>query len=60
VAAGHGEDEGITCNSDSLNTGHRIDYCFVSADLAPRIKGARIDSEATGSDHQPVWTDIDL
>ncbi|HEY5365688.1 MAG TPA: endonuclease/exonuclease/phosphatase family protein [Casimicrobiaceae bacterium] len=55
VAAGHREDEGAT-----LASGKRVDYCFVSAPLAPRVRAARIDAGATGSDHQPLWVDIDL
>ena len=38
----------------------RLDYCFVSAGLKDRIRGVRVDSDAVGSDHQPVWTEIDL
>jgi endonuclease/exonuclease/phosphatase family metal-dependent hydrolase len=55
VAAGHREDEGAT-----IGSGMRIDYCFVSAGLASRIRSARIDTPATGSDHQPVWVELDL
>jgi endonuclease/exonuclease/phosphatase family metal-dependent hydrolase len=60
VAAGHAEDEGVTCHSVTPSAGHRIDYCFVSAALADRIRGAWIDEAADGSDHQPIWTEIDL
>jgi endonuclease/exonuclease/phosphatase family metal-dependent hydrolase len=60
VAAGHREDEGATCNNPRHEFGHRIDYCFVSAGLVPRIKRAWIDEAAEGSDHQPIWTEIDL
>ena len=38
----------------------RLDYCFVSAGLKDRIRSVRVDSDADGSDHQPVWLDIDL
>ena len=55
VAAGHREDEGAT-----IGTGARIDYCFVSAAIASRVKSARIDAAATGSDHQPLWVEMDL
>jgi endonuclease/exonuclease/phosphatase family metal-dependent hydrolase len=55
VAAGHRENEGVTADN-----GKRIDYCFVSSALASRVKSARIDTAATGSDHQPVWVEIDL
>ena len=55
VAAGHREDEGAT-----IDSGARIDYCFVSSALAPRVRSARIDTGASGSDHQPVWVEMDL
>jgi endonuclease/exonuclease/phosphatase family metal-dependent hydrolase len=54
VAAGYREDEGATI------IGKRIDFCLVSASLANRIKACRIDEEATGSDHQPFWVEMDL
>ena len=38
----------------------RLDYCFVSAGLRDRIRAVRIDADADGSDHQPVWMEIDL
>jgi endonuclease/exonuclease/phosphatase family metal-dependent hydrolase len=60
VAAGHAEDAGATCVSDGPSKGRRIDYCFVSAALAGRIRGAWIDEAAAGSDHQPIWTEVDL
>jgi len=55
VAAGHREDEGVT-----IPEGRRIDYCFVSATLASRVQSSWIDTIATGSDHFPLWTEIDL
>ncbi len=55
VAAGHREDEGATAND-----AERIDFCFVSATLASRVQAARIDANATGSDHQPLWVTMDL
>ncbi len=38
----------------------RIDYVYVSADLAGRVCAARIDDDAQGSDHQPVWVELEL
>jgi endonuclease/exonuclease/phosphatase family metal-dependent hydrolase len=55
VAGGHRQDEGATADN-----GERIDFCFVSAALASRVQAARIDANATGSDHYPLWTEIDL
>jgi endonuclease/exonuclease/phosphatase family metal-dependent hydrolase len=55
VAAGHRESEGATAGE-----GKRIDFCFVTVELAPRVRSSRIDGEATGSDHQPLWVEMDL
>ncbi len=38
----------------------RIDYVYVIADLAGRVCAARIDDDAQGSDHQPVWVELEL
>ena len=38
----------------------RLDYCFVTADLGARVRRSWIDAEADGSDHQPVWAEIDF
>ena len=38
----------------------RLDYVFVSAALAERIRDARVDTQAQGSDHQPVWVELDV
>ncbi len=55
VAAGHAEHEGVTADN-----GTRIDYCFVSDALAPRVRSAHVDASAVGSDHQPFWVEMDL
>jgi endonuclease/exonuclease/phosphatase family metal-dependent hydrolase len=59
VAAGHAETEGITYPDDGRFGDLKLDYCFVSAALAGRVKGAWIDGAADGSDHQPVWTELE-
>jgi exonuclease III len=38
----------------------RLDYGFVSAALAHLIGAVSIDSEAQGSDHQPLWVELAL
>jgi len=35
------------------------DFIFVSEDLAPRVRGIRVDVETKYSDHQPVLLDFD-
>ena len=61
VATGHGEGDGITfpaAPEHGYDQGHRIDYVFVTLGLAPRLKSCRIDNDAAGSDHQPVWVEM--
>jgi endonuclease/exonuclease/phosphatase family metal-dependent hydrolase len=63
VAAGRGEDEGVSWIADPDRKDERdkrIDYCFVSPALAERVTAAWIDEEAQGSDHQPVWAELEL
>jgi endonuclease/exonuclease/phosphatase family metal-dependent hydrolase len=55
VAAGHREDEGAT-----ISRGRRIDFCFVSSALAGRVRSSRVDADAVGSDHQPLWVEMDF
>ncbi|MDL2207219.1 exodeoxyribonuclease III [Desulfovibrio sp. OttesenSCG-928-M16] len=42
------------------NVGWRIDYFFVSEELAPKIRNAWIEPEALGSDHCPVGLALDI
>lgn len=46
---------------DAKNPSERkhLDYCFVSPGLVPRMKDAFIDVDATGSDHLPIWIELD-
>ena len=62
VQAGHAEDAGITWydESDDFKSGLRLDYGFVSAGLAAKVRSARIDDEAPGADHQPYWFELDI
>jgi endonuclease/exonuclease/phosphatase family metal-dependent hydrolase len=55
VASGHAERDGVTCGPTQ-----RIDYCFLSTPLLPRLRSCWIDGATAGSDHQPVWTELDL
>ena len=58
VEAGNAIDAGQT--AEVKDRPARLDYCFVSAGLKDRIRAVRVDSDAVGSDHQPVWMEIDL
>ncbi|WP_172298924.1 endonuclease/exonuclease/phosphatase family protein [Pseudoruegeria sp. HB172150] len=51
VVAGHAEDAGRT----HPLAGGRIDHCFISGDLADRVREVTVDEAATGSDHWPLW-----
>lgn len=35
-----------------------LDYHFVHASLAPRVKACFVDEAAVGSDHRPVWLEL--
>lgn len=41
------------------NVGWRIDYFFVSSELTDKVKAAGIDNTVFGSDHCPIWLDLD-
>ena len=56
--AGLAENEGVTFPASRGKPAARIDHCFVSMDLIPRVKRSWIDDEAAGSDHQPVWMEL--
>ena len=61
VAAGGTENDPLdwTCDSGETDPAlRRLDYCFVSTELAPRVRRAWIDHAAQGSDHQPIWTEL--
>ncbi|TCV70454.1 endonuclease/exonuclease/phosphatase family metal-dependent hydrolase [Neorhizobium sp. R1-B] len=36
-----------------------LDHCFVNSGLAPRLKNAWVDHNALGSDHFPLWIEVD-
>lgn len=62
VQAGHPQNEGVTWYDESkdFQSGLRLDYGFVNAGLAEKVKSAWIDDEALGSDHQPIWFELVL
>ena len=57
AAAGNDAAECLTCEDDG--TWLRLDYAFLTPDLAGRIKAMRVDGEAVGSDHQPIHLEIE-
>jgi len=59
---GNDEENNITWynEADDFKTGLRLDYGFVSPDLADKIKTVRIDQTCAASDHQPYWLEMNL
>ena len=60
TVGGVAETAGVTFPAKDGEPAQRIDHCFVSYDLVPRVKRGWIDEDADGSDHQPVWAEFDL
>lgn len=58
LAAGNDPAAGATCNEDKGPV--RIDYGFLTPELAGRVRGMRVDRDAQGSDHQPLHLEIEL
>lgn len=58
IAAGGDETAGHTKFEATGN--RRIDFAFISPDLSAQLKSVRVDADAQGSDHQPIWLEIDL
>ncbi|MTI18145.1 hydrolase [Rhodobacteraceae bacterium RKSG542] len=56
VLAGNDEYDGYSVISQE----YRIDHCFISSWLAPKVKQAWIDTDAQGSDHYPLHLEIEL
>ena len=53
---------GITWRADpkqGCDEDMRIDYCFLSEDLVGGLKRAWVDGAAAGSDHQPLWVELE-
>jgi len=55
-----GHDETSAETSDIRGQPARLDYCFVSTSLRHSILSCRVDDQAQGSDHQPVWVELDI
>ncbi len=60
VAAGNDETDGVTYPAERNFPDMRLDYCFVSTALAERVRSAHVDTATDGSDHQPVWVEMDM
>jgi endonuclease/exonuclease/phosphatase family metal-dependent hydrolase len=57
--AGHAEEAGNTLPREG-RAPTRIDHCFITADLIACVQAMQIGDDAVGSDHQPIFVDMDL
>ncbi|MCF6321884.1 MAG: endonuclease/exonuclease/phosphatase family protein [Rhizobiaceae bacterium] len=57
---GHDESNSVTWLDVDTKIGSRLDYGFVSPELAPKVKSAWIDHDCKASDHQPYWFNLDI
>ena len=55
--AGHDEAAGDTIPREG-RAPRRIDHCFVTTDLADKVKAMDIGEDAVGSDHQPIFVTL--
>jgi endonuclease/exonuclease/phosphatase family metal-dependent hydrolase len=53
------EAEGVTYPASGTAHAKRIDHILVTPDLVSRVRRGWIDNDADGSDHQPVFAEID-
>jgi endonuclease/exonuclease/phosphatase family metal-dependent hydrolase len=53
-------DQGCTYPDFEQDAYKRIDYCFMTFDMIPRVRRSWIDEDADASDHQPVWTEFEI
>ncbi|MEC9343163.1 MAG: endonuclease/exonuclease/phosphatase family protein [Pseudomonadota bacterium] len=56
VDASAGDTKASWTDSRGNEPDKRLDFCFASPGLAGRLTACRIDSDAAGSDHRPLWT----
>ncbi len=54
-ACGNDESNSVTWYDHDNKNGTRLDYGFVSPNLAKKVSEARIDHDCSASDHQPYW-----
>ncbi len=55
---GHDKMQGFT--SEANKKPARLDYGFVSSAIRQKIRKCWVDDQATGSDHFPVWLEMEL
>jgi endonuclease/exonuclease/phosphatase family metal-dependent hydrolase len=57
TACGNGEFEGVSFPGENPR---RLDHCFLTPSLRPALRRMWIDEAAQGSDHQPIFVEMDL
>ncbi len=57
TAAGNSLLDGHTC-FEHFGRSQRIDYAYLTPDLAAHIQAIAVDATARGSDHQPLYLDL--
>jgi endonuclease/exonuclease/phosphatase family metal-dependent hydrolase len=57
TATGHAPLGGLTCYGHP-GRAPRIDYAYLTPDLAQRISAIAVGADAQGSDHQPLYLDL--
>ena len=58
--AGFEAGEGVTFPANGRERAQRLDHIFLNGEMVPGFRGAHIDERADGSDHQPVWIELDI
>ena len=48
----------ITCEIRGKSA--RLDYCFTSTAIRNKLVSCKVDDKAKGSDHLPVWVELDI
>ena len=56
--AGNDIEDGVTWPEADMSV--KLDYAFVTAGLAQAVVSTRIDNDTVGSDHDPLWLELDL
>ncbi|KQT07617.1 endonuclease/exonuclease/phosphatase family protein [Ramlibacter sp. Leaf400] len=56
----HAKTVGLYDHAQWHHRSSAFDFCFVSEDLAPRVRRLEVDLQVQASDHQPVLLELDL
>ncbi|TFY99378.1 endonuclease [Ramlibacter henchirensis] len=56
----HAKTVGLYDHEQWQHKASSFDFCFVTEDLAPRVRRLEVDLQTQASDHQPVLLEVDL